>query len=540
MSSTRGTRSPSFTARLVPVLGACAGILVVQQLGARSADAVLLDDLLFVVSAALAAACCVAAARRRRGLDQLIWRLMAWGMLAHLAADLLWLGSDLVPGSALGPVRSAPFLLAALSSAGAAALLLAPGPSRAGRLLGVLDAAAVLLSSSVAVVLAWHLAPGGNAGSLVSLGDLDATACLAGWLIAPGMLSSVLLRHRFRSEPALLVLGAAWVSEGVGSLLLREASTPQMVTGRADPWLLGLCLLIAIGGALSTTRGPAAGGRDHAVPRFDTARAAVAGTASARLPALVAGGFIAFAGCLEVLDPAGRDLLVALPTSLALLGLLAARHVVSERLARRQLESYRRQAETDPLTGISSRTLLAERAAAILRWSAANDRPVTVLVLDVDAFKQVNDRYGHAVGDLALVAVAGAVQGALRPQDQLGRWGGDELVAVLPDAGASAAAAIAGRIQRAVATTTVSPAHPELRMSISVGTATGPPGPGGLELADLLEAADRCLYRAKAARGRRHTRRDTLAADTLAAAPGRDGSVAPGEVLTLSLEGEQA
>ncbi|WP_205695525.1 diguanylate cyclase [Conexibacter sp. SYSU D00693] len=152
-------------------------------------------------------------------------------------------------------------------------------------------------------------------------------------------------------------------------------------------------------------------------------------------------------------------------------------------------EDLARQAATDPLTGLPNRrqgTLLLERARA-------SCREAVVLKIDVDRFKQINDTLGHAAGDEALREVGQALRGALRTDDELARWGGDEFVAVLHDTRLDEATFAAERLRRAVAL------HPPLvglgGVSVSVGVARL--GDAGVEPA--LASADGAMYAAKGA-----------------------------------------
>lgn len=127
-------------------------------------------------------------------------------------------------------------------------------------------------------------------------------------------------------------------------------------------------------------------------------------------------------------------------------------------------------------------------------------RPLAVLMLDLDAFKEVNDGHGHLVGDAVLRSVARALAERLRSTDLLGRYGGDELLVILPETGDEAARRVAEELRRTVARTRVPGADGEpVRITASIGGtvaegAEGSPVAGGR---DLLTAADAALYQAK-------------------------------------------
>jgi two-component system cell cycle response regulator len=116
-------------------------------------------------------------------------------------------------------------------------------------------------------------------------------------------------------------------------------------------------------------------------------------------------------------------------------------------------------------------------------------------MIDIDHFKAVNDEHGHAAGDRVLAAVANAMRHHLRAEDQLGRLGGEEFLALLPDAGARAAATTAEKLRAEIATLTVVHKGGELAVTISAGWAAWE----GESPEELLRRADEALYDAKRA-----------------------------------------
>ncbi len=152
----------------------------------------------------------------------------------------------------------------------------------------------------------------------------------------------------------------------------------------------------------------------------------------------------------------------------------------------------RRMADHDALTGLANPRTFRRRVSAAIRSARARSGSVAVLVLDLDDFKQVNDRFGHAHGDRMLRRGTAVLVGMCRSGDTVGRLGGDELAMVLPGTDAAAAAATAERIVTAFGRNGV---------GVSVGVAAGP-GPGATA-ADLIAAADRALLDAKSAGKRR-------------------------------------
>ena len=160
-----------------------------------------------------------------------------------------------------------------------------------------------------------------------------------------------------------------------------------------------------------------------------------------------------------------------------------------------------RQAFSDALTGLPNRLLFLDRLEHALARARQHNRPVTVMFLDVDRFKQVNDRFGHGAGDALLVAAAGRLAAALRPSDTLARLGGDEFTVLIEDlCHPSEALGLAERLLDAVRQPFTIDGR-ELNVTVSIGIACAPAV--GIDLADLLRDADAAMYRAKAAgRGR--------------------------------------
>ena len=148
----------------------------------------------------------------------------------------------------------------------------------------------------------------------------------------------------------------------------------------------------------------------------------------------------------------------------------------------------------DPLTGLSNRRFILTQLGGLVSGARRHGRALSVAVIDIDHFKEVNDRHGHAAGDEVLAAVTGALRGCLRAEDQLGRLGGEEFLALLPDADADAAAVAAGKLCAEVADTAVAHDGHQLRVTVSIGWAAW----DGESAEELLRRADEALYEAKA------------------------------------------
>jgi diguanylate cyclase (GGDEF)-like protein/putative nucleotidyltransferase with HDIG domain len=167
-----------------------------------------------------------------------------------------------------------------------------------------------------------------------------------------------------------------------------------------------------------------------------------------------------------------------------------------------ELNTLLREAvRTDSLTQVRTHGFIQQQLAKHLEVAKQSRRPLSVLMIDVDHFKWINDTHGHPTGDHALREVARAIASAVRHNDLVGRQGGDEFCVILPAAGAADAERCADRIRAAIARTSVRGANrTPLRLTVSVGTATFPDD--GEEAGPLVAAADRTLYQAKLWRDR--------------------------------------
>jgi diguanylate cyclase (GGDEF)-like protein len=148
----------------------------------------------------------------------------------------------------------------------------------------------------------------------------------------------------------------------------------------------------------------------------------------------------------------------------------------------------------DPLTGLWNAAAFQTALEALVDESRKANRTFCVLFLDLDHFKQVNDRFGHLVGSRAIAAAAAATAGQVREGDVVARYGGDELVVLLPAVDADAGMIVAERIRAVVATVEVGEG---VRLTVSIGLATFPHD--GTDPQRLVDAADRGLYMAKGA-----------------------------------------
>ena len=177
---------------------------------------------------------------------------------------------------------------------------------------------------------------------------------------------------------------------------------------------------------------------------------------------------------------------------------------------RRVIEAELTQrANVDVLTGLSTRRHLLDQGVEELRRAQRLGHGVSVLVIDVDHFKSVNDRYGHHVGDVVLATLAGLVRDGLRRIDSIGRLGGEEFAVIMPGADAARAVEVAERIRQRVAQQRLDVNDQQLSVTVSIGVAECV-----VEqdlLAEALDRADAAMYRAKQA-GRNQVRTAPLPA----------------------------
>ncbi len=150
----------------------------------------------------------------------------------------------------------------------------------------------------------------------------------------------------------------------------------------------------------------------------------------------------------------------------------------------------------DPATGLYNRRALFERLAEETARASRHGEGFAVVMLDIDRFKAVNDRYGHAVGDAAIFAIAAHLGDHVRGSDLVARYGGEEFALLLPQTGRAGAAAIAERIRHAIAAAPIPVDGEEsVHLTVSAGIAAYPED--GAEGEALLAAADKALYAAK-------------------------------------------
>ncbi|NEX63782.1 biofilm regulation diguanylate cyclase SiaD [Noviherbaspirillum galbum] len=163
----------------------------------------------------------------------------------------------------------------------------------------------------------------------------------------------------------------------------------------------------------------------------------------------------------------------------------------------RDLNEALKEASTkDALTGIGNRRLLMESLKAETARADRLERPFTLVMVDVDRFKAVNDQYGHDAGDKVLIEVARVIESGIREYDVCGRWGGEEFLVIMPEIDAVEAAAVIERIRAAINALKVLYGERQIGITASFGIAEHARGES---ISDFLNRADMALYAAKRA-----------------------------------------
>ncbi|HEX2804613.1 MAG TPA: GGDEF domain-containing protein, partial [Kineosporiaceae bacterium] len=448
----------------------------------------LIGDLAFVpVNGGAAVAAAVAAWVHRR--DQATRRAWIWlgaALTSYLLGDVvqmyyeLGLHADLPfpSGADLGYLTFYPMAFLGLLS------LPTPRRSREQRFTVAFDVGTVVLGGS-AVIWSMDLGPTVAAGGPDILALLTSLAYPVGDLVLLFGSVSLLLRVPAAGGPVRLLL------LGFGSYLVTDMLYSHIqLTGAYQGgdlvdtgWILAHAALGLA--AVAYARRPTLASQDTRQARTDRRHTS--------LPYLAIGvGYLTLilASRHASWNPLGGLILV----TAALTAVVTVRQWTSLRENSRLLDKYHTLAATDALTGLASRRRLLELAESEFDHAMRSHHPLSVLMIDVDHFKQINDRFGHHTGDQVLCTVAEICRNQLRPQDLIGRYGGDELIAVLPDTDAHGAVVVATRLQERLR---------HLFEHDQVGPALTTLSIGVAELADtrsldaLLARADTALYNAK-------------------------------------------
>ena len=192
------------------------------------------------------------------------------------------------------------------------------------------------------------------------------------------------------------------------------------------------------------------------------------------------------------------QIIQSLILTMVLLTLAVEAQTIFRPMVRRIIESHRQLhllATTDSLTGVANRRSFIQRASLEVERALRFKGSLSFLALDIDHFKKINDSFGHAAGDQALIAVANALSRSLRGVDILGRVGGEEFAVVLPETDAAGAAAAAERLRHSVQALDLQINSVRAPITVSIGVAQFSAGMS--HLSDAMSRADAALYLAK-------------------------------------------
>lgn len=339
-------------------------------------------------------------------------------------------------------------------------------------------------------------------------------------------LSIGVLPDRFRSILAGQKLPPGWIGavfDTTGTVVARTQEHERFVGGKGAAALVER-MAVATEGVIETdtlegipvvsvfSRSPLTGWTVAlGIPRRDFTEAITQRTATVLLAALVALGLglvlasrvgAGIARSIRgLVDPAarlGRGESVAVPP----LGLAEANEVgAALASASRMIASAEHRARHDALTGLANRALFLEAAARQVEMGKRERSRSAILYIDLDGFKPVNDRHGHATGDALLRAVAERLRNGVRATDIAARLGGDEFAVLLVHADAEQAAAIAAKLVDSLSAPYELGAH-AVEVGASIGVAGFPES--GASAEEVLKRADEAMYRAKSGGRRRH------------------------------------
>jgi two-component system cell cycle response regulator len=221
------------------------------------------------------------------------------------------------------------------------------------------------------------------------------------------------------------------------------------------------------------------------------------GTAATRdIPVVFLTGRVTVADAVEGLRLGAHDYLRKPVEPVELLARVAAALRVKELQdqLRRSNAELSRTSRTDALTGLYNRRHLEELIAAHENMSTRQSISMALIIIDIDLFKRVNDTWGHETGDQCLCSVAHELHATMRGAEMIGRWGGEEFLAILPEASLDVARTVAERMRGVVAAASFAAPDGPVRVTISAGCAAGVG-----RSHELLRQADAALYEAKSA-----------------------------------------
>ncbi|WP_231748801.1 bifunctional diguanylate cyclase/phosphodiesterase [Mycobacterium sp. M26] len=444
-----------------------------------------IDDIVLLVLTLPAAFFSAIAARSAQGRLRRAWLAITVGLVAWGIGEAIWTYYELVLDQVPFPsIADAAYLV--FPVAACAALLLFPsehaGPFR-GRVFldGLIVAGSLFLVSWVTI-----LGPLYFAGGTDRLGFVVSLAYPVSDVVVLTLAAVVLVRAgpEHRLTLTLLTVGLACIALS-DSLFTYLAAKGEYSSGDVIDigWAAGL-LLIAVAAAAS-----------RQTTHEATDAPELPGWASIWLPyaPLLLAGIIAAAQPVPLLKSAPVEVVAVL-----LVVAVLARQFLAVRENRRLLATVAQQALRDPLTGLANRALFNERLDHAMELRERDGTTVSVVAVDLNDFKLVNDNLGHPVGDELLVGVSNRLMNSIRAGDTVARIGGDEF-SVLVEGSADAAHLVAHRVSESFDLPFRIAGH-ELLMRPSIGLAVAEPDEATLTADELLTRADTAMYSAKRAR----------------------------------------
>ena len=476
---------------IVAALYAAAFVVWILVAGGADHTSTVVSDVAFL-PIGIGAAVMAWRAAAHRALDRRTrraWRLIGLAFFSWWCGDVVWFWFESIrhvqPFPSLADAGYLCFYLLLLWG-----VLSMPGAPRGAldRTKVWLDAGTVVLGGTMAM---WYLviSPTVEGHEAHMLAKVLSVAYPVGDLVLVFAIAMLLLRRPARGSAAalrLLVCGAGLFV--VADVTYARLNLSNSYNGPGVPdifWMLALVTLLA---AAALQYRLAAHPPDLTGAESTPARVS-------KLPylALAVGyGFMLWVAGREAVSP--LDGLVVGAVGLTLL--VAARQMTAQEENLRLTAALVELATVDPLTGLHNRRSFFELANREWTRTARSGAPLTAVMVDVDRFKSINDRCGHAAGDEVLTVVARRCQEELRSVDVLGRYGGDEFVALLPDSATVDAVAVAERVRAAVADDPVVTEAGPIQVHVSLGVATAAGGASSLRA--LLSQADAALYAAKA------------------------------------------
>jgi two-component system, cell cycle response regulator len=454
--------------------------------------AFLVGDVLYLVPIVCAAVLSVFAAGRTVGRVRVAWRLLAVSNVLWLAGEVAWVAYDAFrPGGAPVPsVADVGWMLRYVAALAAVLIGLRVGSLLRGAS-ALLDA--VLVAVGVAA-LCWRLFISPLIPGTWTAAEVATLAYPVFAVSIMSVLIGVLLSGHRRVPVSMLLVCAAFGVSAIGDVgfsYLVVANSYTTAFGGASWWNMfweAAAVLLCLAAVLAVQQ------REGAVERPELDRDV------ATLPALVAAITV---GGLALADSARAGRLN--PVTLGVAGLMVAGLLVRQSMAlrdrTRMADTLHRAAITDGLTALYNRRFMDELLRIEAERAVRNRSPLSLIMVDLDRFKNINDEYGHPAGDGALVQTADRLRRAVRACDVTARYGGEEFVCLLPDTSEDTALEVAEQLRLAVCSTPAAVTHGSSAvLTASLGVATVEPGDrdSTVEVDRLVHAADQALYRAKA------------------------------------------